>query len=291
MAWRQTAAPVWLRATGFRSVEQVELEVKWPVTLSPGSRYLYRKVWINRWIGSVGLRGRHDIDRDIERLAVLEDQARRALYGYVTRQGDFVSRDQAASAIGIARGLAAFHLDKLADEGLLEVVYRRPPGRAGPGAGRPAKLYRRSRHQINITLPPRNYEMLARLLAQALDPEVAPAGSERLQNNAHRAGTDLAGEARGLAGRRPNRRRLLEAALEVLWRQGFEPSREDGDVVLRNCPFEAAAREYPDVVCAMNLALMKGLLDELNVSGMTAILQPREGLCCVTLRAEPPGAA
>src|SRR5262249_56333077 len=106
--------------------------------------------------------GRQDIDRDIDRVALLGDPARRALYTYVTRQADYVSRDQAAAAVGIARGLAAFHLDKLAADGLLEVAYKRPPGRGGPGAGRPAKMYRRSLSQVNVTLPQRDYEMLSR---------------------------------------------------------------------------------------------------------------------------------
>lgn len=228
-----------------------------------------------------------DTDRDIERVALLGDPARRALYAYVTRQGDYVSRDQAAAAVGIARGLAAFHLDKLADDRLLEVVYKRPPGRVGPGAGRPAKLYRRSRSQVNITLPQRNYEMLSRLVVRALDERIPPAVSLKLWEEGRNAGSVMADEARDLAGRRSNRRRLLQAAIEVLWRSGFEPRRRDGEIVLGNCPFEAVAREHPKVVCEMNLAILEGFVAKLNVKGTDARLAPGDGRCCVIVRTGP----
>ena len=209
---------------------------------------------------------------------------RRALYAHVARRGDFVGRDQAAAAVGIARGLAAFHLDKLAQEGLLEVVYRRPPGRAGPGAGRPAKLYRRSRQQVSITLPRRDYEMLSELLARALDQELPSPISARLDHAARWAGTGLAAEARRLSGRRPNRRRLLQAAEETLWEHGFEPHWTDGEIVLRSCPFEAVARAHAGVVCRMNLSLLQAFVGGLNVKGVAAQPLPREDLCCVAIQ-------
>src|SRR5262249_8272059 len=151
--------------------------------------------------------GRQDMDRDIERVALLGDPARRALYMYVTRQADYVSRDQAAAAVGIARGLAAFHLDKLAADGLLEVAYKRSPGRVGPGAGRPAKLYRRSRSQVNVTLPQRDYEMLSRLMARALDQQIPPVVSLTLREEGRNARAGMAEEARHPPRGPPHRRR------------------------------------------------------------------------------------
>ena len=55
-----------------------------------------------------------------------------------------MGRDQAAQGVGVPTHTAKFHLDRLVDEGLLEVEFRRLSGRTGPGSGRPAKLYRRS---------------------------------------------------------------------------------------------------------------------------------------------------
>jgi predicted ArsR family transcriptional regulator len=227
-------------------------------------------------------RGR--FDREIERLALLEDPVRRALYRYVVRQGDYVGRDEAAAALGIARGLAAFHLDKLADENLLEFTYRRPEGRTGPGAGRPAKLYRRSGQQVSISLPHRDYELLAVLLARALDPGLPEDVGRRLASAARDGGGALAAEARRLAGRRPSRRRLLEAGLEVLWQRGFEPHHCGAEVSFRSCPFQAVASTHPDLVCPMNRTLLEGFVAGLNVKGVTVACQPGRAGCCVTLR-------
>src|SRR6058998_2069336 len=104
------------------------------------------------------------LERQLEDLSVLADPVRRALYLHVLSRNDDVSRDQAARALRISRALAAFHLDKLVEAGLLEVSFRRLSGRSGPGAGRPSKLYRRSPQQIDMTLPARRYELAARLL-------------------------------------------------------------------------------------------------------------------------------
>ncbi|TMC08423.1 MAG: transcriptional regulator [Chloroflexi bacterium] len=228
--------------------------------------------------------GRTGFDREVERLALLEDPVRRALYRHVVRQGDYVSRDDAATALGIARGLAAFHLDKLAHEDLLEFIYRRPDGRTGPGAGRPAKLYRRSRQEVAISLPHRDYRLLADLLAAALAPAAPEDVRERFVEGAHRSGAELAADARRLAGRRPSRRRLVEVGLEVLRRQGFDPYACGGEVTLRNCPFEAVARAHPALVCPMNRALVEGFVEALNVRGMSVTCEPGRDGCCVTLR-------
>ncbi|HYW24666.1 MAG TPA: hypothetical protein VE953_10920 [Terriglobales bacterium] len=227
---------------------------------------------------------RADFDRDLERLALMGDPVRRALYRHVVEQGDYVGRDGAAAALGIARSLAAFHLDKLADEGLLEFVYRRPEGRTGPGAGRPAKLYRRSGRELAISLPHRDYQLLAELLAGALGPDLPPDVGLRLTDAARRTGAALAVEARRLAAWRPSRRRLVEAGLEVLRRQGFEPRSCDGQVTLRNCPFQAVAFAHRSVVCPMNRGLIEGFVEGLRVRGVTVTCQPSGDGCCVTLR-------
>jgi predicted ArsR family transcriptional regulator len=228
--------------------------------------------------------GREGFDRDIERLALLEDPVRRALYKHLVRRGEYVGRDEAAAALGIARGLAAFHLDKLADEGLLEVTYQRPDGRTGAGAGRPSKLYRRSRQQISVTIPARDYQLLAELFARAMDGGPPGEVGERLEHVARDTGVALSAEARRMAGRRPSRRRLVEVGLEVLWRHGFEPHMRDGKVTLRNCPFNAISSAHRSLVCPMNLALMAGFVSGLNVTGVAAVCLPAENGCCVTLR-------
>ena len=94
-----------------------------------------------------------DFDRQVAGIAALGDPLRRALYRYVVSRPGPVNRDQVAEGAGVARHVAKFHLDKLADEGLLAVEYARPAGRGGPGAGRPAKLYRRAAGEVAVSLP------------------------------------------------------------------------------------------------------------------------------------------
>src|SRR4051794_14175030 len=102
-------------------------------------------------------------------IGALADPARRELYRFVAAAAGPVSRDQAAAGLGLPRHSVKFHLDKLVEEGLLETEYRRVSGRRGPGAGRPAKLYRRSARQLEVSLPERHYDLAGRILAGAIE--------------------------------------------------------------------------------------------------------------------------
>lgn len=206
---------------------------------------------------------------DIETIAVLQDPVRRRLYEYVAAQDHEVSRNEAAEGTGIQRTLAAFHLDKLVDAGLLETESRRLGGRSGPGAGRPAKLYRRSNTEHQVSVPARDYRTAADLLAEVA--EVARLDNE-LRTAARREGRAAAEPVEGLA-----------AARVVLAARGYEP-RVDDDGVLRlvNCPFHVLSQRYPALVCGMNLALLEGLLE--HAAGLQAGMDPRPGLCCVAVR-------
>src|SRR5690242_11670803 len=109
-----------------------------------------------------------DFAADVVRVAALNEPVRRELYRYVVAQDEPVSRDKAAAATGVAHHVAKFNLDRLVADGLLDVEYARPPGRGGPGAGRPAKLYRRSAREIAVTLPERRYDLAGGVLAEAV---------------------------------------------------------------------------------------------------------------------------
>lgn len=223
------------------------------------------------------------LERHIAGIAALEEPARRKLYFHVVDRGGAVSRDQAARATRVSRALAAFHLDKLVAAGLLVVEYRRLTGRSGPGAGRPAKLYRRSPAQLAVSLPPRSYGLAAELFAQAIERASDGAG-RALGPVARRAGQRLGREARSGAGPRPGRERLLAAACELLDALGFEPTRANGELRLRNCPFHALAEQHRPLVCGANLALLEGVVAGLAVPGVHAVLDPQPGMCCVALR-------
>lgn len=219
----------------------------------------------------------------IAAFAALADPTRRGLYVFVASQPEGVSRDQAAQAVGISRALAAFHLDRLTAEGLLDAHYRRLSGRTGPGAGRPSKIYRRSAAELSISVPPRNYELLARLLVEAFT--TAGARPEVLAGSAGDLGYALGGEAQRRAGPAAGRQDLLQAAWAVLAECGFAPRPDEPDcVVLANCPFGALAAQYRDLVCAANLALINGLIRGLGLPDLSASPDRRDGACCVSLR-------
>ena len=218
----------------------------------------------------------------VDAVALLGEPVKRRLYDYVAGQSESVSREQAAKAVGIKRPLAAFHLDKLAGEGLLEVEFRRLSGRAGPGAGRPAKLYRRSSREVKVSLPHREYELAARVFADALTAQDSP---NPMKDAARSLGVEMAGEVRQRAGRNKGTKNLTRTAEEVLRAYGFEPFHdEEGNIRLRNCPFHLLSQQYTQLVCGMNLDVMQAMIDELGLERLEARLEPQPGMCCVAFR-------
>ncbi|MGY1699620.1 helix-turn-helix transcriptional regulator [Geodermatophilus sp. SYSU D00766] len=208
-------------------------------------------------------------------VAALAEPTRRRLYDHVVRQSGPVGRDEVAAALGLPRATVAFHLDRLVDERLLDVHFERRTGRSGPGAGRPAKLYRRASAAVAVSLPERHYDLAGDLLAGAVS-EAEESGEQpaaALGRRAHERGRALAaGGGRGRA-----------AVLRVLEAHGYEP-REDADgVTLVNCPFHRLARQHTELVCGMNLRLVQGVLDGAGADRLRARLRPLQGACCVHL--------
>lgn len=228
-----------------------------------------------------------DFDQRIAGVASLAEPQRRALYRFVVARGEPVGKDEAAAAMGVARSVAAFHLDRLVADGLLVTEFRRLSGRQGPGAGRPAKLYRRAEGEVSVSLPARQYDLAAGLLAAAVGEAVATGGpvAEALTRVATDRGRALGDRAREEAGKRPSRGALLDAALAVLDEQGYEPRRHGSEIVLANCPFHALVDEQRDLVCAMNRDLLGGMADAVGEDVLAARLAPSEGNCCVRLDA------
>lgn len=233
---------------------------------------------------------RDDFDTRVEGVAALGEPVRRALYRYVVAQPEPVSRDEAGEGVGVARHTAKFHLDKLVEEGLLEVEFRRPPGRGGPGAGRPAKLYRRASRELEVSLPERRYDLAGWLFARAIT-EAGRDGipvTDALSRSARDAGSALGQEARTRVGRRPSRKALTAATCDLLAELGYEPRIEGEGVSLANCPFHALATDYVELVCSMNRELLTGVLVGLGHAGLDACLEPAPGMCCVRLRKHHP---
>jgi predicted ArsR family transcriptional regulator len=222
----------------------------------------------------------------LARIAALGEPLRRGIYLFVASEPEAVSRDRAAARFGVSRAVAAFHLDKLADLGLLEVEFKRPAGRGGPGAGRPAKLYRASASEVSFSIPPREYELAAKLLAEAVSVsahEGVPV-EHALHDTARTVGHSLGRRSlEQAAGETVSAEALVAAVWAVLTSCAYEPHDEDDQVVLLNCPFHALAEEHRELVCGMNLALISGLTEELEGAGLEARLDPHTGECCVRL--------
>jgi predicted ArsR family transcriptional regulator len=203
----------------------------------------------------------------------LGEPTRRKVYLMVEAAGRPVTRLDVAEAVGITGRLAGFHLDKLADEGLLDIHHARPADRpGGPGAGRPAKWYRLSGVQFDLTIPPRRTDIAARVMALALD-ELGPEGAHRgaLLEQGHACGQALA--------------RARTDLLTQLTDLGYQPAaRTDGTLELRNCPFHPIVQVAPDTACTMNQALLTGLTDSHQGPRYEAVLERAETRCCVLLR-------
>jgi predicted ArsR family transcriptional regulator len=225
-----------------------------------------------------------ELEQQIAGLAVLDEPVRRSLYFYVAYRQRDVSRDEAAQAVGVSRGLAGFHLDRLVAEGLLDTSFRRLSGRTGPGAGRPAKLYRRSARQLEVSLPQRSYKLAGHILATAMEPNPGARTDRKLGEAARAIGQQIGRDARTRGGSRPSKKRLLAGTLAALEAAGYEPEHADGEIRLRNCPFHYLANEHRHLVCRMNLALIEGVVSGMNVLGVRPVLDPKPGMCCVALR-------
>jgi predicted ArsR family transcriptional regulator len=228
---------------------------------------------------------RDDLAGRVAGVAALADPIRRDLYLYVSAQPEPVSRDQASDALGIARHTAKFHLDKLAEEGLLDVSFKRLSERRGPGAGRPTKLYARSNRQLSVILPERRYDLAGHLLATAID-HVGAEGTAvtgALKAAAAGWGRSIADQARAAAGPESSPERVVACTCQALTENGYEAQRSGGIIVLRNCPFDALAREHTKLVCGMNLAIMTSVTQQLPETGLAARLEPAPDSCCVVL--------
>jgi predicted ArsR family transcriptional regulator len=214
-------------------------------------------------------------------VSCLDDRVRARLYAFVSSRTEPVGRDDAATAVGIGRALAVYHLDKLVEAGLLTASYRRPPGRSGPGAGRPAKVYSRSGAEFIVTVPTRNYELAARLLVQAVAADRSGPAPAALHAAARKLGADLGKRHQADSAQGNGLRPTLESALSEL---GYEPWHDDaGTTRMRSCPFHHLAELQPEVVCHMNLALIQGLVGGLGADGLRPVLDPKPGHCCVAI--------
>ena len=217
-------------------------------------------------------------------IAALDDNVRRALYEHVRAAGSPVTREEAATAVGISRKLAAFHLDKLVDLGVLRSGFGPATDRR---VGRAPRRYEPAQDDIAVRVPERRPELLASILVEAVTTERDDERAEQavLRVSRERGAALGAAERARLRGGRVGAERALTTSAELLARHGFEPFREEGSVRLRSCPFHPMAGMAPELVCGLNRAYLSGVVEGLDAEGrVTAELAPRPGECCVALR-------
>lgn len=215
---------------------------------------------------------------DVEALA---EPTRRRVYEAVRAGDGPVTRDQVAAATGLSVQGAAFHLDRLAETGLLTVDFARPPGRSGPGAGRPAKRYAPSGRAVQVSVPPRRPNVVARVLAAAIATSPTDAAEAALE--VARAEGQRVGEQRRGA-RKVSARTAVDHVSGCLDDLGYEPVRAGGRLRLRNCPFHDVVDVAPSLVCGLNYAMLTGVLTGLGAERVCEARGDGETPdCCVSV--------
>lgn len=257
-------------------------------------------------------------NRRMAAVASLGDENRRKLFDFVAASGSAVSRDDAAGALGLPRSTASFHLDRMVQDGLLAVEFRKLGGRSGPGSGRPAKLYLAAVREVAASVPDRNYDLAAELLVSAIEESAADGGSARdaLLRRAYARGRAQARARQEAAGQEQEGVRALQEDAkratarpavpgagfeEFLAAEGYRPEADaGGGVVLLNCPFHRIAEGHADVVCAMNGAFLAGAaagcgidpdrVQALPIEDLRAQGAARPAQCCARIGPQEPGA-
>ncbi len=203
-------------------------------------------------------------DLDMARLGrigeALGDGTRRSLYRHVVESPVPLSAGEVGEAFGLHRTVARSHLEKLVEMGLLRVGTRR---RAQ--GGRPAKVYFPSEERLEVQLPPRRYEWLAKLLVQLLG-RLPGEHSEMAIDVGREFGRDLAraGVVEGVA---PPTDARLTANEVVRWlgESGYRARLHEGRapmviIDVTNCVYQEVAQLAPGVVCGFDQGMICGLL-------------------------------
>lgn len=215
--------------------------------------------------------------------SALGDPTRRAIYVAVRESASPMTTARVAELFGLHPNVARHHLDKLAGDGWLVVSHRRPPGKSGPGAGRPAKTYGASNREVSLHFGPRRYELLVDLLMRVLA-RVAP---DDIAGVAEEVGIEYGRELAGEIGA-PEESGYAEAVQAVsvaMTGLGFrmDPDIDGQQLLTSHCPFGEAAADHPDVVCSLDRGIVTGLVGGL-AAGCRPVLIPhsRPDDDCVT---------
>lgn len=223
-------------------------------------------------------------DAALDALATLGDAQRRRIYGFVRAAAGPVTREDTAAAMGISRSLAAFHLDKLLDAGLLSSHTAQSGDSRRPG--RRPKAYQPSDLEVQVNIPTRRHQLLAEILAETVAGaptarRIRPAALRVARERGQALGRSVRTSIRGAVGKE----RGMALAQEALAASGYQPVRtSEGSLRLRNCPFQPIAGQARELVCGLNHSYLSGLVDAIGAPRIEAALAPQTSGCCVELR-------
>ena len=178
-----------------------------------------------------------EIDRTVS--ALQDPTRRRILLDFYVHDREWTTAE-VAEAVGVHRTVAHTHLERLVALGYLISSQRRG------GAGKPAKLYRLTERQIELSYPIRRFARLAALLAEAL--RGSPDGMAAAREAGRGYGASLVTRPAPSAG----------SVLRQLAPLGADYVRSNGDVVALNCIFRQACEQAQDVVCELHAGILEG---------------------------------
>jgi len=191
------------------------------------------------------------------------DPTRRDIYLFVRGGADGVTAAEVAERFDLHPNVARHHLEKLTAGGYLTVDLARHET-----AGRPSKRYRAGELDTSLNFPPRRDDLLATLLARALemlDPDEAAAMAESV---GYDYGLAIAARMTPEVGEAGTGHRSVRAAVatvaDALTAHGFAAHTEATggtlQIVAEQCPFGDAATKYPHVVCSVDRGMIRGML-------------------------------
>jgi predicted ArsR family transcriptional regulator len=211
---------------------------------------------------------------------VFGDPTRRNIYRYLRETAQPLSATEVADAFGVHRTVARSHLEKLSEIDLVECGTRR---RAG--GGRPAKTYVLTAQRLEVMLPPRRYECLARMLLQLVSGTLNAAAAADAARSLGRAYGEqtaalVAGDDTQLAPHLTPR-----AVVDWMDEAGYSVTLDDSTegvvvVEVQNCVYRELAQEFPDIVCWFDQAMVCGMLGvDPKTHRRTHALSAGDGFC------------
>lgn len=189
------------------------------------------------------------------------DPTRRAIYLFARQSNDGVKVAEVAERFDLHTNVARHHLEKLAAGGYLGVELVRHES-----AGRPSKRYRAVADDSTLLFPPRRDDLLAILLARALE-RLPEAEARRLAEDVgYEYGLSIAARMDPSDGHRSAKAAVASVA-DALTAHGFAAHAESNGSALRlvaeHCPFGEAAHRYPNILCAVDTGMVRGMLEGL----------------------------